>query len=86
MPFRQVFNPRAEVCQTPPLKAPGFIPQLTPLSTLKNSARCSDFLSSYLIIAYLLFLSLFTDYPAAQVKEALHVAALRLQLTLKSKN
>merc|ERR550534_2524379 len=42
MPFRQVFNPRAEVCQTPPLKAPGFIPQLTPLSTLKNSARLSS--------------------------------------------
>jgi len=38
-PFRQVFNPRTEVGQTSPVRSPAFIPQLTPLSSVKSSAR-----------------------------------------------
>ena len=38
-PFKQVFQPRATVSQTSPVKSPGFIPQLTPLSVLKKSNR-----------------------------------------------
>jgi len=41
-PFRQVFNPRTEVGQTSPVRSPAFIPQLTPLSSVKSSARYSN--------------------------------------------
>jgi len=42
LPYRQVFNPRAEVRQTTPVKSPAFIPQLTPLSSLKNPLKSAN--------------------------------------------
>jgi hypothetical protein len=38
-PFKEVFQPRSTVAQTSPVKSPGFIPQLTPLSVLKKTSR-----------------------------------------------
>lgn len=38
-PFKEVFKPRTTVAQTSPVKSPGFIPQLTPLSALKRPTR-----------------------------------------------
>lgn len=38
-PFKEVLKPRATIPQTSPVKSPGFIPQLTPLSVLKKSNR-----------------------------------------------
>lgn len=38
-PFKGPFQPRATIAQTSPVKSPGFIPQLTPLSVLKKTAR-----------------------------------------------
>ncbi|KAK4021480.1 Uncharacterized protein APZ42_023065 [Daphnia magna] len=35
--FKESFQPRATVAQTSPVKSPGFIPQLTPLSVLKKT-------------------------------------------------
>ncbi|EFX65732.1 hypothetical protein DAPPUDRAFT_116989 [Daphnia pulex] len=37
-PFKEVFQPRSTVSQTSPVKSPGFIPQLTPLSVLKKTS------------------------------------------------
>lgn len=37
--FKESFQPRATVAQTSPVKSPGFIPQLTPLSVLKKTTR-----------------------------------------------
>ena len=38
MSFSESFvHPRAVLCQASPVKSPGFIPQLTPVSTVRKS-------------------------------------------------
>jgi hypothetical protein len=38
-PFKEVIQPRSTLSQSSPVKSPGFIPQLTPLSVLKKTTR-----------------------------------------------